>query len=70
MSSSKRRRSFAFSISYIYNPHKNNIGNYYNALSDFSDSHSSAYEEVLILGDFNNVYVDDQDMKTFCEVII
>ena len=41
-----------------------------NALSDFSDSHSSAYEKVLILGDFSNVYVDDRNMKTFCEVII
>ena len=65
MSSSKRPRSFAFSISYVYNPHKNNIGNHYNALSDFSNSHSSAYKKVLILGDFSNVYVDDQNMKTF-----
>ena len=46
-----------------YNPHKNNIGN---QLSDFLDSHSSAYEKVLILGYFN-VEVDDQNMKTFCD---
>ena len=30
------------------------------------DSHSSKYEKVLILGDFN-VEVDDQNMKTFCD---
>ena len=49
-----------------YNPHKNNIGNHVKALSDFLDSHSSTYEKVLILGDFN-VEVDDQNMKTFCD---
>ena len=35
-------------------------------LSDFLDSHSSTYEKVLILGDFN-VEVDDQNMKTFSD---
>ena len=49
-----------------YNPHKNNIGNYLKALSDFLDSYSSTYEKVLILGDFN-VEVDVQNMKTFCD---
>ena len=49
-----------------YNPHKNNIGNHLQALSDFLDSHCSTYEKVLILGDFN-VEVDDQNMKTFCD---
>ena len=49
-----------------YNPHKNNIGNHLKALSDFLDSHSSTYEKVLILGDFN-VEADDQNMKTFCD---
>ena len=33
------------------NPH--NIGNHLKALSDFLDSRSSTYEEILILGDFN-----------------
>ena len=47
-----------------YNPHKNNIVNHLKALSDFLDSHSSTYEKVLILGDFN-IEVDDQNMKTF-----
>ena len=49
-----------------YNPHKNNIGNHLKALSDFLDSHSSTYEKILILGDFN-VEADDQNMKTFCD---
>ena len=49
-----------------YNPNKNNTWNHLKALSDFFDSHSSTYEEVLILGDFN-LDVDDQSMKTFCD---
>ena len=49
-----------------YNPHKNNIGNHLKALSDFLDSHSSTYEKVLTLGDFN-VEADDQNKKTFCD---
>ena len=50
----------------FFNPHKNNIGNYLKALSDFLDSHSSPCDKVLILGDFN-VDADDQNMKTFCD---
>ena len=53
-------------LNYSNNPHKNNIGNHLKALSDFLDSHSSTYEKVLILGDFN-VEVDDQNIKTFCD---
>ena len=51
-------------INYSYNPLKNNIGNHLKSLSDFLDSHSSTYEKILILGDFN-VEADDQNMKTF-----
>ena len=51
-------------LNYSYNLHKNNIGNHLKALSDFLDSHSSTYEQILILGDFN-VEADDQNMKTF-----
>ena len=50
-----------------YNLHKNNTGNHLKALSDFLDSHSSTYEKVLILGDFN-VEAADQKMKTFCDI--
>ena len=49
-----------------YNPNKNNIGNHLKALSGCLDSHSSTYEKILILGDFN-VEADDQNMKTFCD---
>ena len=49
-----------------YNPHENNIGNHFKELSDFLDSHSSAYEKVLILGDFN-VESNDQIVRTFCD---
>ena len=45
---------------------QNNIGNHLKALSDFLDSHCSAYEKVLLLSDFNTE-VDDQNMKTFCD---
>ena len=48
-----------------YNPYQNNIGNHLKPLSHFLDSHSSTYEKVLILGDFN-VDADDQNMNTFC----
>ena len=48
------------------NPYKNNMGNHLEALSDFLDSLSSTYKQVLILGDFN-VEADDQNMKTFCD---
>ena len=46
--------------------HRNNIGDHLKALRDFLDSHSSTYEKVLILGNFN-VKVDEQNMKTFCD---
>ena len=46
-----------------YNPHKKNIGDHLKVLSDFLNSQSSTYKEVLILGDFN-IEVDDQN-KTF-----
>ena len=51
-------------LNYSYNPPKNNVGNHLKALSDFSDSHSSTYEKILILGDFN-VEANDQNMNTF-----
>ena len=43
-----------------YNPHKKTIGNHLKVLSDFLNSQSSTYKEVLILGDFN-IEVDDQN---------
>ena len=49
-----------------YNLHKNNLGNHLKVLSDLLDSHSSTYEKVLILRDFN-LEADDQNMKTFSD---
>ena len=49
-----------------YSPHKNNIGNHLRVLSDFLDPHSSTYEKILSLGDFN-VETNDQNIKTFCD---
>ena len=50
---------------FLQSPQKN-VGNHLKSLSDFLDSHSSTYEKILILGDFN-VEADDQNMKTFCD---
>ena len=52
-----------------YNPYKNNIGSHLKALSDFLDSHSSTYEKVLILGDFN-VEATIKKWKLFVTVIV
>ena len=49
-----------------YNPNRNAIRNHLETLSDFLDFHSSSYNNIIILGDFN-VGVEQPDMKTFCE---
>ena len=48
------------------NPNRNAIGNHLEALSDFLDFHSSSYNNIIILGDFN-VGVEKLNMKTFCK---
>ena len=53
-------------INCSYNPNRNAIGNHLEALSNFLDVHSSSYNNVLILGDFN-VGVEEAHMETFCE---
>ena len=52
-------------INCSYNPNRNAIGNHLEALSDFLDFHSSSYDSIIILGDFN-VDVEEPHMKTFC----
>ena len=59
-------RNHKWLLNCSYNPHKNNIENHLQALSDFLYSQSSTHEKVLILGDFN-VEVDYQNMKTLCD---
>ena len=59
-------RSENWLINCFYNPNRNAIGNQLEALSDFLDFHSSSYNNIIILGDFN-VGVEELHMKTFCE---
>ena len=42
------------------------IGNHLDALSTYLDLHSTTYEQILILGDFN-VGIEEQHMKAFCD---
>ena len=53
-------------INCSYNPNRNAIGNHLESLSDFLDFHSSSYNNIIILGDFN-VCVEEPHMKTFRE---
>ena len=41
------------------------IGNHLDALSTYLDLHSTTYEKILILGDFN-VGIEEQHVKAFC----
>ena len=49
-----------------YNPNKTMIYNHLDALSTYLDLNSTAYEKILILGDFN-VGTEEQHMKAFCD---
>ena len=62
-------RSKNWLINCPYNPNINAIGNHLEALSDFLDFHSSSYNNIIILGDFN-VGLEEPHMKTFCESYI
>ena len=59
-------RSENWLINCSYNPNRNAISNHIGALSDFLDFHSSTYNNIIILGDFN-VGVEEPHTKTFCE---
>ena len=54
-------------INCSYNPHKADICNHLPTLNSFLDVHSTKYEKIFIMGDFN-VEIDDPKMQTFCEV--
>ena len=59
-------RSENWLINCSYNPNRNVIGNHLIEIpSDFLDFHSSSYNNIIILGDFN-VRVGEPHMKTFC----
>ena len=53
-------------INCSYNPNKTMICNHLDELSTYLDLHSTAYEKILILGDFN-VGIVEQHMKAFCD---
>ena len=49
-----------------YNPHKNNIESHLDIISISLDTHSTKYENIVLLGDFN-ACVDDKALQTFCK---
>ena len=53
-------------INCSYNPHKSNIINPLNIISRSLDIHSTKYENIVLLGDFN-ACVDDEALQTFCK---
>ena len=59
-------RSENWPINCSYNPKRNAICNHLETSSDFLDFHSSSYNNIIILGDFN-VGVEEPHMKMFCE---
>ena len=54
-------------INCSYNRHKTMIKNQLATLSNILDLHSSKYEKMLILGDFN-VGIDEPHIKSSCEI--
>ena len=53
-------------INCSYNPHKSLIGNHLDAVSKTLDLHSSTYDKIILLGDFNTE-IDEQHMQSFCD---
>ena len=49
-----------------YKPHQSEIKKYLTALRNFLDLHSSKYEKILILRDFN-VEIEEANMELFSE---
>ena len=59
-------RNKKYLINCSHNPHKTMIKTHLATLSNFLDLHSSKYEKMLILGDFN-AGIDEPRMISFCE---
>ena len=49
-----------------YNPHKYLKGNHLDAVCKTLDLHSSTYDKIILLGDFNTE-IDEQHMQSFCD---
>ena len=56
-------------INCSYNPHKSEIKKAFDSFKNSLDLHSSKYEKVLILGDFN-VEIEEANMKLFVKILI
>ena len=59
-------RNEMYLINCSYNPHKIMIKNHLPTLRNVLDLHSSKYEKMLILGDFN-VGIDERHINSFCQ---
>ena len=53
-------------INFSYKPHKSLIGSHLDAVSKTLDLHSSTYDKVMLLTDFNTE-IDEQHMQPFCD---
>ena len=49
-----------------YIPHRNNIGNHLDSLSKNLALYSSAYDNYIVIGDFN-IEADSKEMLSFCD---
>ena len=49
-----------------YIPHRNNIGNHLDSLSKNLALYSSAYDNYIVIGDFN-IEADSKEMSSFCD---
>ena len=53
-------------INCSYSPHKKVTGNHLNAISKTLDSHSSTYDKIMLLVDFNTE-IDERHMQSICD---
>ena len=53
-------------INFSYNPYKSDIKKHLTVLKNYLDVHSSKYEKILILGDFN-MEIKEANMESYCE---
>ena len=60
-----RKKKWLFNCS--YNPKHNSIESHLDSLSKSTDSLSSKYDNLILLGDFNSC-MEDSPMKTFGEI--
>ena len=59
-------QSIKILINCSYDPHKSEMKKLLAALRNSLDLHSSKYDKILILGDFNEE-IEEANMKSFCK---